>query len=192
MKTIKIKYSLIRALALILVSLPVIIFAIGWLRWYYCLLVIVSSVVGLYWALYGEKKPKDIEIKVSTLIIIAFIAFAWVFLSGIGGFWAQSKDYPWRNAIYRDIVLRDWPVYYPVSNGYLVYYIGYWLPPAIIGKLGLMLGASDLWAFRIGNIAQYVWASMLIVTLFLLLLALFKEKKRRRHHGASLKTFICQ
>ena len=126
MKTIKIKYSLIRALALILVSLPVIIFAIGWLRWYFCLLVIVSSVVGLYWALYGDKKAKednsrDIEIKVSTLIIIAFIALAWVFLSGIGGFWAQSKDYPWRNAIYRDIVLRDWPVYYPVSNGYLVF-----------------------------------------------------------------------
>ncbi len=185
MKSVKIKYNLIRALALVLVSLPVIIFAIGWLRWYYCLLVIISSVIGLYWALYGDKKAKednsrDIEIKVSTLIIIAFIALVWVFLSGIGGFWAQSKDYPWRNAIYRDIVLRDWPVYYPVSNGYLVYYIGYWLPPAIFGKLGLMLGASELWAFRIGNIAQYIWASMLIVTLFFLLLSLFKANDKKK------------
>ena len=185
MKTIKINYNFIRTLALILISLPVIIFAIGWLKWYYCLVVILATMVALYFAFYNKKRKhvdnnRNIEINISTLVIICLIVLAWVFLSGIGGFWAQSKDYPWRNAIYRDIILRDWPVYYPVSNGYLAYYIGYWLPPALFGKLSHMMGASDVWAFRIGNIAQFIWASMLIMVLFLLLMSLFKANDKKK------------
>ena len=65
----------------------------------------------------------------------------WVFLSGIGGGAFQNQDHHTRNAIFRDLVNYDWPVIYSkigsdTGRWLLVYYIGSWLPSALIGKVG--------------------------------------------------------
>lgn len=173
---IKINYKYLRTIALYLITLPALVFAAGWLKWYFALLFILSTVICLFFAVrsFSLKSDKYIEVKLSTLIVIAIIAILWTWLSGIGGFWAQSKDYPWRNAIFRDLILRDWPVHYSNPDGYMTYYIGYWLFPAVFGKLAYSLGANEVWSFRIGNTALAIWSVLLIYLLFLLLISLFK------------------
>ena len=179
---IKINYKYLRTVALYLITLPALVFAVGWLKWYFSLLFILSSVICLFFAVrfFNKNTDKYIQIKLSTLLVIVIIAILWTWLSGIGGFWAQSKDYPWRNAIFRDLILRDWPVHYSNPDGYMSYYIGYWLFPAVFGKLAYCLGANELWSFRIGNTALAIWSVILILVLFLLLISLLKVSDSKK------------
>ena len=177
-------YSKIKKIAFIALGLPFIVFAIGWMKWYWAVVAVVATLLCIYLGAYFKKKPnqnkvvemsdaeRKVAVKKGIFIAVIIIALVWVWQSGIGGFWAQSKDYPWRNAIYRDIVLRDWPVFYELYEGALVYYIGFWLVPALFGKLALLFGANDVVAFQVASVAIYVWAVFLILVLFSLLLTL--------------------
>lgn len=179
-------YSKLKKFAFCMLGLPFIVFAIGWMKWYWALIAVVATLLCIYFGAFRKKKvSKDkvvemseaehkISVKLLFVILIIAIALIWVWQSGIGGFWAQSKDYPWRNAIYRDIVLRDWPVFYDVYDGALVYYIGYWLVPALFGKIALVFGANDVVAFQVASVAIYIWSVLLIVLLFALLLTLLR------------------
>jgi hypothetical protein len=64
---------------------------------------------------------------------------AWVFLSGVGGYAFQNLDFIIRNAVFRDLIQYHWPVIYPADPNNpvraLVYYIGFWMPAALLGKL---------------------------------------------------------
>jgi hypothetical protein len=55
-----------------------------------------------------------------------------------------------------------------------VYYIGFWLPAALVGKCLLPLGEDA--AFLGGNIALLVWATLCTFTVFLLLTHLLRVK----------------
>lgn len=180
--SLKVYYNYLRTTSLYLITVPILIFAVGWLKWYFAALFILSAVICLFFAMNSSSKSpaKYIQIKVSTLLLIAFIALVWTWLSGIGGFWAQSRDYPWRNAIFRDLILRDWPVHYTNPDGYLSYYIGYWLLPAVFGKFAYTICADEIWAFRIGNTALALWSVILIFLLFLLLISLFNVKGSKK------------
>lgn len=86
------------------------------------------------WYLFHNANEKIIKgTKQQEQIIFCVIAI-WVILSGIGGFvWQNRWDHMFRNAIFNDLVFLDWPVY--LENDILTYYIGYWLPAALLGKL---------------------------------------------------------
>ena len=73
-----------------------------------------------------------LQIPIRYLVIFAIVAVIWSFLGGQGNLYYQSPDWGCRNAIYRDIIYREWPVVYPDYNKALVYYIGYWLPAASV------------------------------------------------------------
>lgn len=178
-------YSKLKKITFIVLGLPFIVFAIGWLKWYWAVVAVVATLMCIYAGAFHKEKQKkeqkivemsDAERKVSVkkgiFIAIIIITLIWVWQSGMGGFWAQSKDYPWRNAIFRDIVLKDWPVFYELYEGALVYYIGFWLVPALFGKLALLFGANEVLAFQVASVAIYVWAVLLIVILFSLILTL--------------------
>lgn len=186
-------YTNIKKYAFIALAIPFIVFAIGWLEWYWAVVAVVATCSCVWLGAFakGKKSQKDnvvsisdaekkITIKKGIIILLIVIALIWVWQSGIGGFWAQSKDYPWRNAIYRDIVLRDWPVYYELYDGALVYYIGFWLPPALIGKLALLFGANEVVAFQAASVAIYIWSVLLIVILFGLLITLLKADTTKK------------
>ena len=190
---ITLSYSKIKKYAFIALAIPFIVFAIGWLKWYWAVVAVVATATCVWIGAFAGNKNKqetkvvsmtDSEKKISVkkwiFILLIVIAAIWVWQSGIGGFWAQSKDYPWRNAIYRDLVLRDWPVYYDMFDGALVYYIGFWLPPALIGKLALLLGANDVVAFQVASVAIYIWSVFLIVILFALLITLLKVDSTKK------------
>ncbi len=118
-------------------TIPFIIFCMGWLR----LSVAIPVVAVIVWALWQIFKQEQFEqsspVPVHWLLITALIIGLWVFLSGVGGYAFQNWDHHWRNAVFRDLVTNGWPVTYsspergPITM--LVYYVGYWLPAALAG-----------------------------------------------------------
>lgn len=182
---ITIAYRNIRRAAFIYITLPLLCFAFGWLRIYYAIPFAAAVLISLYFALFRKKKAKDGDSETRKDLtmprwmpwVILGTSFVYAFFCGIGRLWAQSKDYPWRNAIFRDLILRDWPVMYPKFKGALVYYFGQWLPAALPGKLAKALGAGADVAFLVGNIALLIYVTIGLCILFFLLISYFKPKK---------------
>lgn len=135
-------HNLFRA-CLVYLILPFAVFCLGFLRWYIGLPIILL-LTYFTWRLW--KTEADSESKHPTRkewIWMLVLAGIWVFLSGIGGYAFQNFDFNGRNAIFRDLINYRWPVYYttlgtetfPAGTQSMVYYFGYWLIPALIGKL---------------------------------------------------------
>lgn len=129
-----------------------------------------------------ERSDGLLKIEIKYLIIFAILAIIWSFFGGQGNLYYQSDDWGCRNAIYRDLIYRDWPVIYPEYNKALVYYIGYWLPAAAITKIiGFMI--PDIYlteqAFAIGNIFLWIWTSVGIFLTELLLFTYARPKSRK-------------
>lgn len=180
-REMEISYNSIRKAAFIYITLPLFCFLLGWLKNYLAVPACLAILVALFFAFREPKKEEEREvIRMPRFMpaVIVLSSFLYAFLCGIGRLWAQSKDYPWRNAIFRDLILRDWPVMYPKYKGALVYYIGQWLPAALPGKLAKLFGAGDDIAFFVGNIALLIYITAGLTILFLLLFAYFKPGKK--------------
>lgn len=154
----------------IYLALPVVVFLLGWCHWYIGIpgsIIIILSIRNCLRQFIDISensivlKRDDIYKILSALMIIA----VWVGLSGIGGYAWQNDDHRWRNAIFDILVQNEWPCQKSfVINGIqqsrsLVYYIGFWMPSAVVGKLlGLTAGyaAQYLWAF-LGIGLVYIW-----------------------------------
>lgn len=130
--------------------LPFAIFCLTFLR-IWIGLPIVIILIWIVIRIWIQRDASQISFKVgkSDLIIGLVVLGVWVFLSGIGGFAFQNSDHHIRNAIFKDLILNNWPVYYPqaisspTSPSYaLIYYIGYWLPAALSGKILGWQGAN--------------------------------------------------
>ena len=135
--------------------LPFLIFSLGFIKLIYSIpmVLLLIWVATKYWNNSKEDSNLSFESK-KDLLIGSSILFFWVVLSGIGGFAFQNPDFHVRNAIFRDLVAMDWPVIYSyvgqnTNSSYgFVYYIGYWLPSALFGKL---LG------WKMANLALFIW-----------------------------------
>ena len=143
--------------------LPIVIFMFGWLRWYYALLFggfilaayvrsVVSDIVNVVDVF--SKKDRKLWLAVSGISIL------WVLLAGIGGYCFQNRDYGIRNAIFRALVQYDWPVISAEGSRGLIYYIGFWLPAAFIGKI---------FGMAAGNAMQVLWAAAGIFIVYYLI-----------------------
>lgn len=163
------KTKLIAMTAYAYLLLPFLIFVLGWMKVYFAI-PITAILIFCYWKIWKEsealwipKLSKDNVIKI--LFILGVIAL-WVYMSGIGKFVYQNTDHTARNAIFNILVDYDWPVVnYEIlpqnadrfhATG-LIYYIGYWLPSAVIGKL---------FGLRYGYWAQAVWAVLGIALVY--------------------------
>lgn len=170
----------VRAAAFAALALPIPVFLFGWLRWYWALpaagLLAAAAVLAVRGcARRGPEGPGGTEddafpISVRSLLLVALVALAWNYLAGQGCAFYQSRDHHWRNAIFRDLVTRDWPVVYEEPGAALVYYIAYWLVPAALGKLAAhVAGPGAGWA--VGNVCLYAWSCALTALVALLFLA---------------------
>ena len=86
-------------------------------------------------------------------LIIAAAAL-WTALFGAGFVGFQTGDQLKNHVIFRDLVSHSWPVVYselPPEMRFLSYPLGYYLVPALIGKL---------FGWAIGTMGLYVWAAM--------------------------------
>ena len=163
-------------------ALPVILFFTGWCRWQVGipLAAAVVCAVGLCLREHVRTGSPFLDTDPAVylvgcrqwgkILLILCTVLAWTWLSGVGGYAWQNTDHPIRNEIFRLLMEEPWPVVKEpdATSGprALIYYLGYWLPAAGIGKL---CGPKAGWA------AQYVWAVAGILLAYALL-CLYRKK----------------
>jgi len=164
--TFVLRPSSITRITYLYLTIPFIIFSMGWLR----LPIAIPVVAVIFWVLYQLFKQNPINRSSSKQPLSHFpfyfvlITGIWVFLSGVGGYAFQNWDHHWRNAVLRDLITYSWPVVYsspesgPITM--LVYYVGYWLPAALAGRL---LG----WGFANFILFLWTWLGVLLTILHL-------------------------
>ena len=187
----RVSYLQCKRAAFFCLALPSAIFAIGFLRWYVgfpiaCLLT-VAYVFSLRDMRYEEERT--VFLSVPTLIFILVTVAFWCYLSGLGNLYAQSEDWAARNAIFRDLIRMDWPVVYASKKAALVYYIGYWLPAALLGKGTLALTGRLSVAWTVGNLALLAW-SVVCVFLTLLLVLVYLQTASKRQTWLVVLLFV--
>lgn len=167
----------LRCAALATLLLPAAAFLLTWVRLPVsvpCVLAIAAAFI-LYCRrreqadLFGHSADDDFALPPAAVLAVVLCALAWTFFSGIGGYFYQNEDHYGRNAIFHDLLSHSWPVYFDGTPYALDYYVGFWILPALVGKLlSALMGASWLWpAANAALFVQTVW--FLALTLLLLL-----------------------
>ena len=192
----KITYRKIKGVAFFALALPSLIFSLGFLRWYIGVPVSLLIAAAYIFTLRdirieaaSGKEEKSIFVSTPCLFAIFGVVLVWCYLGGLGNLWYQSADWSARNAIFRDLISHAWPVIYKSKGVALVYYIGFWLPPALVGK-GIFLASGNLEvAFFVGNICLWLWSAFCVFIAFLLT-ALFINASTKKRLFFALAVFI--
>lgn len=123
---------------------------------------------------------KEETLKVKSFHFITpclIVATIWCLWSGIGGYGYQSNDFNVRNALFRDLINLDWPVFYSNTRA-LNYYFGFWLPPALLTKIfSPFVSASHL--YMIGLNALMIYAISGIFLFFIWIIECSKKINRK-------------
>jgi hypothetical protein len=142
---------------------PFMLFCLGWLRLAIAL-AIIAFMLWIFWRLWNN--AASIEGLISARITVSAVALTglWIFLSGVGGYAFQNWDHHWRNAVLHDLITYHWPVIYSTPDRgpikMLIYYVGYWLPSALVGKV-FGWKAANFFLFL------WTWLGVFLVTLHL-------------------------
>ncbi len=168
------KSNIIFKLSYLYIAIPFGIFTIGYMKLPIAVGVLAIMGISMYFMFKNAPKvmapdfrSKKTVFTVGTVIVLICV---WVYLSGIGGQVYQNSDHLWRNAIFEELVNRSWPV--TTENSYyggtvsLIYYIGFWLPAAVMGKI---------FGLSFGYIFQMVWAAIGILLVYFLMGAINKK-----------------
>ncbi|MBQ1312383.1 MAG: hypothetical protein IIY55_11095 [Blautia sp.] len=148
--------------------LPVMIFFAGWLKWQIALPVDLLILVCLGLSLRNDRITGKLPGKINweKVILALLLIVVWVWLSGVGGLGFQNSDHRARNAIFRVLIDYDWPVVSKTSDSALIYYLGYWMPAALFGKL---------FGFTAGLAFEVFW-TILGIGIFYYLIGLWRGK----------------
>ncbi|HVN76292.1 MAG TPA: hypothetical protein VMT19_08255 [Thermoanaerobaculaceae bacterium] len=134
---------ILRVVTTVYLAVPILLFSAGWVRAPGAVLLVAALaavVANLARRQRGRPRPHidgPARISVGSLALaLAPVAVA-VLLSGAGGWGPRTWDWAKHDAILRDLVVQPWPVRYSTEAGStaLVYYVGYYLPAAAVGKL---------------------------------------------------------
>lgn len=160
--------NLVKKSAILYLAVPIFIFLVAWNRPLVAIVCGGSLLGAIYFSfkVVNKQEVSLLKIKKRTAFKIALIIMIWVFLSGIGGYFFQTSDHGARNAIFRDLINYSWPVVYD-NDMTLTYYIGYWLIPALFGKLALLITGSASIAWTVGSFALYAFTCTGISIVFL-------------------------
>lgn len=153
-------------------ALPYVFFIPGWLNAPTALLLACIFSVALWRTLRSTHSVREHSITVHSFA--AFLAILlWVNLSGAGGYGYQMGDWMMHNARLHDLTQLAWPIRYGEDQN-LVYYVGYFLPAAIMGKLtSLDIGLRSLFPWTVLGVALAIrWLSVLSQWRFSLALVL--------------------
>lgn len=156
--------KLFHRISILYLVFPFFLFLFGWVRLTIAIPLALLLLFTLWKLLTANYQLPNYHFPLSTSIFWVLITVSWLLLSGVGGYAFQNWDHHWRNAVFHDLINFDFPVYYsqpesgPVKM--LVYYVGFWLPAAWIGKL---LG------WNAANFALFLWTwlGIILVTLHL-------------------------
>ncbi len=188
-------FQQIRKAAILYMALPLLCFFCGYLRWYFMLLCVGTLAVVTWYALRssGEKADSVIDtdrqlVRISwkTIALVFGVSMIWTYLGGMNGYFYQSWDWAWRNAVYFDLIEYDWPVVYPQTGAALVYYLGHWLPPAALAKGIAALTGSLEAGMTAGRFLLWLWSGMGLTMIMLMLFYVLKATTWRRRIFAVL------
>lgn len=152
------------------IVIPIIIFFIGWCNIYTAILGTGVIFGSLYFAIKNAPAiwiPEN-KRQIFLLVITLLITLIWVYSSGIGGLVFQNTDHYEKNAIFEILTNQHWPIINNEKSLILTYYIAFWLPSAVIGKI--------FNSIQIGYYFQILWASLGIFLFFYYVLAILKRK----------------
>lgn len=173
-------------MALVYLTLPVIIFFIGYLKPVLAILFSVLTVFAVVSAVRSFKadgpgdQANSIDIKPSFFIVVIPLILIFLLLGGVSEYGWTLIDHRVRYAILNDLISYKWPVVFdfatqenPVVSAALgegdvafAYYFVFWMVPAVIGKL------TNL---EVARLVLFIWTS---IGLFLVALgASFLYKK---------------
>lgn len=164
-----VRTRIVSAATYVYLTLPFLIFAGGYLKIGYAIPVLLIVGVSLVKAIREERisdLPALGKKEIVKFVTVGLMILAWVILSGIGGVFYQNSDHQHRNAVFYYMVNLKWPAAHGVTFGNgafmsaLAYYVGFWLPSALVGKL-LSLQA--------GYIFQIIWAWAGLMLMYCLL-----------------------
>lgn len=153
-KEIKISYDILERLAVLYLLMPIIIFMLTWIK--LPIGIVMSFILLIGYGCYSQRTPRETEylvLSIKALIGIVIFCLLWVISTGIGNFFVSGFDETWRNAVFRDLINYSWPVIYENGNS-LVYYLFFWMVPAIVGKL---------FGWTVANIALVCWTTLGII-----------------------------
>ena len=125
----------------------------------------------------NELDGRSLQLSWKVLLVLAAVAVAWCFFGGQGGMWAQSTDWTVRNAVFQDLILRPWPVYYNDGATALVYYINHWMVPAALARAAFIATGSAAMALGLGNALLLAWTSAGVFLVELLVIVLLRATK---------------
>ena len=153
--------------------LPFLLFILGWVKLVYALPI---AIILLYYVVISYRdadltQPIDVADMAAVRknwLIGGGVLLLWLLFSGVGNLAYQNFDYDVRNAVMRDLVQQPWPVsyqptIYPPDRQFthdkllLVYYFGYWLPAALVGKFAGLTAA---------NLFLFAWAFLGLLLIF--------------------------
>lgn len=181
-----ISYSKLKKIAYFCLLLPSIVFVIGFLKWYIALPVAAALVAAYFFVLKDAKKEAEeyeenvISLSRRQFFILVGVVMLWCWISGIGNLYYQSADWFARNAIFRDLIRFEWPIIYSAKNAALVYYIGYWLPAALIGKAFYGIFADLDVAWVAGNLALFLWTALCLTVIILIVFAFVNANSAKK------------
>ena len=179
--------------------IPVLIFCAGYLKPYIGIPMALAFVALFVFAVRGlgykaSALKEFIKLPWSYVIICIVIAIGLSFVTGIGEFVYSMEDHVYRRAMLRDLINYEWPVIYDTSTqtnpvvieyftghpakSALTYYFTYFLPAALVGKIGGMTA---------GSIALLLWNS---IGLFLIFLGMTVFAKRPSYAGPFILVFF--
>ena len=165
--------QVLQAVTVIYLTLPWVLFAWGWLRFplaVACVLALgVVEVVALRrhgagiaaLALSRSRRPPASRCAMIWGGCAGLLIVIWMLFSGVGGCGYQNDDYRASNALLNDLMTRSWPLMSTVAGRPtpIVYYMGYYLPAALIGRMwGWSAANSFLWAWTLAGVAlAFAW-----------------------------------
>lgn len=178
-------------MALLYVTLPVVIFFLGYLKPVIAAVFSIGFIVGGYSYIKcntsGKVSDDGITIKYSQFVIITIIMSVLMFFTGVGEFCSCTNDHDVRYAILNDLIKYKWPIVYDfdtqtnpevisqLGEGKVAfaYYFAYWMIPALVGKVFGLMAA---------RVTILVWT---ILGMWLVTIGLFKLCRK-----SSIFTFL--
>lgn len=147
-----ISLSSLDRLAVAYLVLPLLVFILGWFRWW----VALPAACCIVWAarsVAARRQATTVAFPITRLqlLVAVGIGSAWALLGGTDHAFFANTDWRIRDAVLHDLVVSPWPVGYgPIggSDSMLRAPLGFYMPAAVIGKifdLGVAHFAMLLW-----------------------------------------------
>ena len=173
---ISLTYRKLRTAAFTYLMLPMLIFLATFLKTVFA--APSALVLLLIWGVSCFRRRDDgsdarpVTLPLGALMLAVAVALIWALLGGQGGFLYQTSDWNERNALFRDLIVSRWPVYYPETDTVLTYYVGHWMPAAVLGKAAYLLSGSLAAGWTVGNLALWLWTALGALLTFLMVFRL--------------------